>query len=218
VPEGVELGAFYDCIECFEGQVDFKSWDGVGFARALRERVFDPGLHAQQLLDDNPMVTRLYTTLSPHEMTLDPMFHVEPGDLTVVDDTAVTSTRWFGCSGAVEMRLAEGNRVVELPQFDQWPDIAPELMPWVERVTEHVLGQAPVVLVDNTLTIDALLNDWNSGISFSRAFSCHDTEGSGADGSGGGCGCRTEGGDGTAFGLGLLTLGAWLRRRRRARA
>jgi MYXO-CTERM domain-containing protein len=214
VPEGVTLGEFYGCIECYQEQVDQEAWDGPSFARALRERIIDPGLHAQQLLDTNPVVTRLYTTLSPHEMTLDPMFHAEPGDLSVVDDTAVTSTRWFPCGGTTEMQLAEGNRVVALPTFDQWPDISPAEMPWVERVSEHVLGQAPVVLVENTALIDELLAAWNSGLSFARAASCHEP---GADGGlGEGCGCRADDPGAAAWGLSLVGLGLLRRRRRTA--
>jgi MYXO-CTERM domain-containing protein len=212
VPEGVERGEFYDCIECYADQVDLEAWDGSQFARALRERIIGPGQRAQQLLDENPVVTRLYTTISPHEMTVDPMFHVEPGDLSTVDDTAVTSTRYFSCNGRTEMRLAGSSRVVTMPAVDQWPDISPGQMPWVERVTEHVVGMAPVVLIDESAHIDELLAAWNAGLSFHRSASCHEP---GADGAFGGCGCRTDGAGAASWGLALLTALALGRRRRR---
>jgi MYXO-CTERM domain-containing protein len=226
VPDGVELGAFYECVECYEAQVDLDAWDGVAFAQTLNERIIEPGLHALTILDENVTVTRLYTTLSPIEMTLDPTFHADPAEFAVKDDTSVTSTRYFDCSGTTEMQLPGGARVVKLPVFDQWPDIAPEEMPWVERVTEQVIDAAPVVLLDNTQFIDVLLAAWNSN-SFARSHACGDTSGytsggdtdsggsAGQDGLGSGCGCRTDGEGPTGWSLALLAMGLGALRRRR---
>ncbi len=217
VPDGVDRDDFYGCIECYEDQVDLAAWDGPQFARTLRERVVVPGQHAQAILEANPVVTRLYTTISPHEMTLDPTFHVGPAEYAEKDDTAVTSSRHFACGGSVDMQLARSARNVKLAVLDQWPNIAPDEMPWAERVTEHVIDGAPVVLIDNTPLIDELLAEWNS-TSFTRAFSCDDggsSDGAGADGGTGGCGCRSEGDNRPSWSLALLALGLGALRRRR---
>ncbi len=239
VPEGVEAGEFYACLECFEGLIDLSAWNEDDFARDLLDRIIDPGLHAELLLDTHTYVTRLYTTISPHEMTEDPMFHADPELTAVVDNTAVTGTRYFSCGGQVEMQGLPGGRRVELANFDMWPDIAPDDMPWVERVTEMMPGVAPVELINNVALIDELLDAWNAGRS-GTSFSCHDSDGGqsggggadggtsdtagqdgGEDGVPSGCGCRSdERGAGAGWALMALALGmgSWTRRRRRRRS
>ena len=215
VPEGVDPAAFYDCIDCYEELVDTEAWDGGLFARDLRERIIDPGLHALEMLDANVFVTRMYTTISPHEMTMDPMFHLGTQESEALDDTAVTATRYFSCGGQTEMQQVPGNREVRLSPFDAWPEVAFEDMPWAERITEHMPGVAPIELVNNTQAIDDLLDEWNSGVSNTQvAASCHDHD---ADGVLSGCGCRSDQrGSGTSWALIMLALGigGWSRRRR----
>ncbi|MCX4246811.1 DUF2330 domain-containing protein [Paraliomyxa miuraensis] len=215
VPEGVTPSAFYECIECYEDLVDERDWDPLEFARTLRSRIIDPGQHALEILDTNPFVTRLYTTLSPHEMTLDPTFHVEPQAFDVVDDTAVAANRFLACSSRAEMQGLPGARDVRLQPFDEWPVFGFEDMPYAERVTEHLPGAAPVVLIDETEAIDAALALWNGSRAGSLPVSpsCHDP---GADGVLGGCGCRADEGSGWAsWALMLLAMGWGARRRRR---
>ncbi|MCA9710618.1 MAG: DUF2330 domain-containing protein, partial [Myxococcales bacterium] len=172
VPEGVDPDSFYRCLECYEDLIDLEAWDPDLFARDYKARIIDPGRHAEELLGSHGFVTRLFTTISPHEMTLDPTFHVEPEDLSTVDDRAIAATRYFPCGSTVQMQGLPGNRSVRLPVFDQWPEIFPDQMPWVETVTEHPIGAAPVVLVDNTALIDELLAAWNASLSTRVAASC----------------------------------------------
>lgn len=221
VPEGVSAGSFYECMECYEELVDLEAWDAALFARDLRERIIAPGEHAQQLLDDHAFVTRLYTTLSPHEMTLDPTFHVEEGDESLLDDTAVTATRYFSCGGTIEMQGLPGDRTVRLATFDQWPDISPNEMPFAQRITEHIPEAAPVVLSDETEQIDELLALWNAGVS-TRSRAANSCWGPDAEdpNARAGCGCRSDDrGTGWSWALIGLALGAgcWSRRRQRPR-
>jgi Uncharacterized protein conserved in bacteria (DUF2330) len=58
-----------DCIQCYPPS----SVDG-GFVAALRENVVEPLKVVQDLLDRHPQLTRLYTTMSASEMTVDPLF------------------------------------------------------------------------------------------------------------------------------------------------
>jgi len=62
----------------YANEVDPLAWDGAAFADEFEARILDPGLHAQELLDTWPYLMRLATRISPHEMTLDPMFHATP--------------------------------------------------------------------------------------------------------------------------------------------
>ncbi len=217
VPEGLSRGLYYSCIECYEDEIDLEAWNGAEFATDLLERIIEPGQHAHQLLLDNTYVTRMYTTISPHEMTVDPMFHLEAEIDELVDDTDVTATRYFSCGGATEMQGVPGGRTVRLASFDAWPAIAPSEMPWVERITEHMPGVAPVELQNNTELIDTLLATWNSGASPFSA-SCHDHGPGAEDDKGSGCGCRSDeqgGGMGWALIVLALGIGGWSRRRRR---
>ncbi len=219
VPDGLEPGEFYSCIECYEDQVDLDAWDANAFTRDVRERIFAPGRHAESLLDDNPIVTRLYTTLSPHEMTLDPTFHIATDDTPGVDLTAAVATLRYECDGTAQMELRESARArnVSVPQVSIWPDISPDQMPWAELVTENLPGLAPVVLVDNGDLIDELVAAWNQATSNQRSALCED-DGLGPDGgavaSAGSCGCQTDRRSAAGWLLMLLalTIGRWSRR------
>ncbi|MCX4242805.1 DUF2330 domain-containing protein [Paraliomyxa miuraensis] len=203
------------------------AWDGPAFAADLEARVIAPSRHAQDLLESFGYLTRLYTTLSPIEMTEDPMFHLTP------DLPEQTTLSWRGsgyrfCDGAETFELPDG-RLVALPLgVFGWPQIAPEQMPWVETIEYLPAAGAPVVEVDHRDAIAALLEAWNTEHGPPRtptSASCHggtgsgatDTAGAGDEGGGKGCGCRSEGaaGPGGAVMLGGLLVGYRRRRRRR---
>ncbi len=59
-------------------------FDSAAFAADLQERIVDPLEAAQELLDRHPYKTRLFTTVSEHEMTRDPRFDYN-SDLPDVD-------------------------------------------------------------------------------------------------------------------------------------
>ena len=198
LPAGVSLEEYLDCPECHE----VLEWDGEGFADAMDERIVVPGRHAQQLLQQHRYVTRMYTTISPHEMTEDPIFH-ERDDL---DDVVASrqGTRRILCSGDSIFTLPDG-REVFLPNGATWPEFTDE-MPWEEEVSEVPLSGAPLVLANRTAEIDALLDAYNEAAGLHQ----------GCDG----CTVETEGSRGWALGLVALMLGAGVgaRRRRRRRS
>ncbi|MBT8492812.1 MAG: DUF2330 domain-containing protein [Deltaproteobacteria bacterium] len=78
------LGSYKDQNpELFEDlDVDFNP---VTVAASLDERIRTPTLEAGQMFRDNPYMTRMFTTLSPDEMTKDPVFSFNP-DLEAVDN------------------------------------------------------------------------------------------------------------------------------------
>jgi hypothetical protein len=157
VPAELGEGDFYSCLSCYAGLIDADAWDAVAFMAAFDERIVAPMLHGQELLDTWPYVTRLYTTISPHEMTADPMFAESP-ELPDVP-SRLGAEREQGCCGNV--MLLPGGRLVGLTGAN-WPVFGDD-MPWAERIEEHsAAGGAPVVLVDESALIDALLAQWNA--------------------------------------------------------
>jgi MYXO-CTERM domain-containing protein len=212
----------------FAAAVDPLAWDGPAFAADFQARVIDPAVHAVELLETWPYLTRLYTTISPGEMTEDPMFHPTPG---LPDETGLTRSGTVNqfCDGAFSFSLPD-SRLVALLDTATWPSIAPEEMPWVETIEYLPADGAPVIEVDHRMAIQGLLDAWNAenGPPRSPALgSCHgadesgggnDSSGSGPgavdDGFGKGCGCRGAGGNEPIWAL-LTALGAVGLRRRR---
>ena len=206
VPEGVDANLFYDCLSCYQDQIDLDVWSAPLFASMLEERMFAPAKQAVALLNDNPYLTRMYTTISPSEMNDDPIFRINAS----LDD--VPNIRFANqithCDGSASVVLPDGREVL-FPDGNNltWPDFGDE-MPWEEDVDQEAMADnAPLVnLVDNTEEIDKLL-------------AAHNTQ-SKAKISGlgtGGCTCSIDEQDtrgGLALGLATLALLGLVRRRR----
>jgi hypothetical protein len=225
-PPDLEPLEFYAHLTDHAADIDEAVWnDGAGFAAGLLARVIEPGMHANDLLDTWPYLTRMYTTISPAEMMEDPIFHInmDLGDIGEVQNLQ----RFVFCNGDAVGALPDG-REVYIPGGSPWPDIPGEMW-WVEEVQTIALKGSPMTLVNNTAAIDAVLAEWNLSHNWPRqpeVTTTGDTptegfESSGSSGSGetsggqsegGGCGCRGNV-DASAGLVGLGLLG--LRRRRR---
>ena len=231
-PEGVDEVSWWAVLSDNPELIDLEAWDPAGFTQDFRERIVAPGLHAVELLDTWPYLTRLFTTISPGEMTVDPIFHPHP-DLPPVPANR-NAIRKYPCEldGWSIIVLPDG-RELFLPEDASWPQFTEE-MPWEEDIEELMEGiGAPIAIVDNTEKIDELLAEYNAanmppsmgdggttggdggttggepGVDFPE-----DTDG---DGPGqdelenvtSGCACQTGRGvgGGIGFGLGLLLAG-----------
>ncbi|MCH9685208.1 MAG: DUF2330 domain-containing protein [Deltaproteobacteria bacterium] len=217
IPAGLDADTFYGCLSCYEDQIDEMAWDGLRFSAALEERVVAPGQHALSLLDDNSYLTRMYTTISPGEMTEDPMFH-ENAELAEVTNAQVATQRIL-CNGDSVYVLPDG-RQVYLPAGAPWPDFDGEpawSMPSDEQVQEVMSSGAPILLTDNTASIDSALAAYNAaqGWEGGPIDEGEDTglEADGADSSG--CGCRNTNESMGGMMLMLLGLGMGFASRRR---
>lgn len=180
VPVGVEEDEFYSCLSCYEPQIDPMAWDGPAFGDGVQERIIDPGLVAVNALSAFPTLTRMYTRISPDEMTADPMFYENP-DLEMVDLTSQTATRAFGCDSGSVWTLPDGREVVVPGTI--WPDFDDE-MPWEEEVSEMENAGEPRVLVNNTETINTELAEYNCMFSYPSPEACGEEPG-GSSSSGG---------------------------------
>ncbi len=195
VPDTISPEDFYSCPVCFESMIDQDAWDGPAFAADMEERIIVPGEHALDLLDQNDYLTRMFTTLSPEEMTVDPLFH-ENADLPDVSNQH-SATRWFACEGPDWLELDDG-RVIAL-DGNQAPSL--EDQPWALRVEQTMASGAPQAIEDNEAEIEASLEAWNED---QREIDR------------GGCGCRAMGiGPEALLFYGVVFGIAWPRRRRR---
>lgn len=210
IPPGITRDDFYGCVECFSDSFD--AWDPAAFAGDLDERVIAPARHAVNVLIDSTFLTRLYTRISPVEMTEDPMF-VERDDYTVVTNNLNAVTRTL-CSADVALYTPQGQEV-HLGQSLQTPFFAG--MPFASRVVEYGDDGSETVLVDNRASIANQLEDYNANNEFDPSSQPGMSSRSASEG---GCACRTHPVRTQQGGVLALALGAFLLRRgsRRRRA
>ena len=197
VPEGVSSDAFYDCLECHDALLDSANWDPQAFADAFAERIVEPGKRAEEIIESYPCLTRMYTTMSPHEMTVDPTFHTN-GDLGDYVPPA-NSVNHIECESPDWTELPSGVAVHHDGSNAYPAEIAN--MPMAAAIYSVPSMGAPQTVVDNSEAIDDAIKAWN------KAHPLH--------GEGGNCAV-----DRTARNQGLISFAALLalmgiRRRRR---
>jgi len=201
-PPGVDEATYYSELvnAPMEGGT-FPAWDGVRFAAALDERVIVPARHASDLLANQPYLTRLFTTISPSEMTQDPEFVARPEHNTPGVTLGGFSTQRFACDGTSGFSLPGTTRQVGADPSGVWP-VFSSRMPHAERIEEYGATGAPIVLIDNTSRIEQELADWNASVGWPAPpppppdlSQCGPGSGSGGAGSG-----SVRGGGGTATG------------------
>jgi len=78
--------SFYNNIRIYEEWTGELAFDPEAFTGALEEVVVEPLRQTQELFGEFPYLTRLFTTLSADEMTVDPLFVFNP-DLPGVSNT-----------------------------------------------------------------------------------------------------------------------------------
>jgi MYXO-CTERM domain-containing protein len=183
--QGVDLAGFYQGIDYWLG--DFRTQNPADFtsyavdyqpqmmADEIEMRVVAPTLAAGALFDQQSYLTRLYTTLSPEQMTDDPVFSYNPtlpdfsnthsGSLTyhcgfggnaqlaTTPATLVTESGWriYFPTGTGEQSLFPGSGA-PAPAFD-----APA-GPYSQRIETLAEEGPPSVEVDNSGRIRTSLN------------------------------------------------------------
>ncbi len=192
-PVGVDPGEFYRCLECFE--LDSESWSGSEFAAELEERIIAPAEHAVDVLREHPYLTRLFTTMSPHEMTEDPLFHGNP-TLPPVSNV-FTATRVNTCEGPDYLEFADGSRLAIANDGS-----LPTELPAALRVVETPDAGAPMPLVEAEEASDEARAAWNAEQGL-------------VDDSGCNCRSRRHGAHGVGWAALILMVGWWARRPRR---
>ena len=127
VDQGLPDVQFYNCLECYRSYWQGTPFDAAGMTSDLDMLIVQPLMHAQTLFDSHPYLTRVYTQISPPEMTSDPTFTFNP-DLPDLSNTH-TAQGYLGCdyfNGAIELVLPDGrtiwiNGFGDRPFFDSLP-------------------------------------------------------------------------------------------------
>ena len=119
VAMGLEPRDFYNNLSGYASYLAGQPFDAPAFANELELVIVGPLRHAQELFDRNPYFTRLYTSLSAEEMTVDPVFtfNSELGDVSNVHRATglIACDDINGGGGAnvpVTITLADGRQVL----------------------------------------------------------------------------------------------------------
>ncbi len=168
LPSGVSAEDFARCPSChMEGEADVTNFDPQTFVDQLDAQVIKPMIDTQELIDSRPYITRLYTTMSAADMTLDPVFdfNASLGD----HSNAHVAERIIEC-GDEDYTQSEAPWRVELPQGDtvfgqggSWPVEGEEMPANRVIVQDRNSGEAEVV-ADNTAEIDRFIDRHNQRI------------------------------------------------------
>lgn len=224
VEDGLDEASFYNCLDCYPeylAEIDFAP---VAFANTLDEVIVTPLEEAEALFWDNPVVTRMTSSMSPDEMTSDPQFILNP-DMGPVSNQH-TATLVIDCTEDAEdpaswvtwIELQDGTQILLPPGTGTslWgggTGVDEALSSVAASAVEDTTGSGPPTTVtDNAAQIADAVASHNAEIEAQ-----YDDAGirlpDGVRTTAGGCGCDTSGRPGWALAaaLGLLTA-----RRRRA--
>ena len=104
--------SFYNNIRAYDRYIADLPFDAIAFAADLDRIVVEPLQNVRQLFVDKPYLTRLYTTISADEMTLDPMFSYNP-DLPEVNNIRFADARW-DCADPDNTPIEEWELIITL--------------------------------------------------------------------------------------------------------
>jgi MYXO-CTERM domain-containing protein len=197
VPAGVEITDFINCPDCFTGW-DQSDFDAETATDDLEVRIVDPLMTAEALLE-RPFVSRMTSSLDAVEMTVDPVFVLNPDMTDAQVDRNHTANFVYECTGGVRrdramrrLELDDGRHIL-IPS-EKWMDDN-DTTPF-EFIAE--LGETTAQVIEET---GAEGDAHNSMV---------------LDLMRGGCGCAVSGSDAALGGLGMLSvLGLTVLRRRR---
>lgn len=170
LPEGIDLDQLLGCVDCYYGYgvADIEGFDPAAFLASLEANVVEPMRATAELFSRSAYMTRLYTTMSADEMTVDPMFDFNP-DLGAYSNIH-RADRIIECAPSV-MRAQAPYRVM-LPSGDivrgrgaAWPfDADSGDMPANARVLRIGETGTGDVVEDNGDAISRALWDHNATI------------------------------------------------------
>jgi MYXO-CTERM domain-containing protein len=227
---GVTEREFYNNVSLYKADLDAVGYvlDIDGFIADLQARVITPLQNAQTMFDGQPYLTRLLSTVSPEEMTRDPIFTLNK-DLPDVSNNHVAKA-WGTCHGigvdGLEIQLADG-RILDLGDVAQFYVYGNNNTPWTAGADlpaasriELVGPSGPAVEVAAAAVkdLDTALDTMSPEIVRTIPGSTGGAGTGGVPGSSG-CGCAVASGTGASalalMGLLALALGRARRRPRR---
>jgi Uncharacterized protein conserved in bacteria (DUF2330) len=168
LPANLAFEDFKLCPNCYAGQIQFSP---ATYVAELEKSVIAPMKLVQDLIDAHPELTRLYTTLSAEEMTLDPVFTFN-ADLEDVSNVH-SAERVIECQP--DLFQFEAPWRIELPQGGvvrgtaadaqtaTWPTGLNALPPNSRIVRAGATGSGKVV-EDNSAPILDQLSTYNASV------------------------------------------------------
>ena len=125
LPDTIPFADFQTCPSCYSGQFEFSP---SGFLTEMETSVIEPVRLVQRVIGEHAYVTRLYSTLSAKEMTVDPLFTFNP-DLETVSNIH-TAERIIECNPSIYQSQASWRIVLPqggvvrgtANQVGSWPD------------------------------------------------------------------------------------------------
>ncbi len=202
-PEGFDATDFLACPWCYDGEREDITVDGAALAMQIEEGINPPRVDLERLIGEHPYLTRLYSTLSSHEMTQDPLFAQNP-DLDAVSNR-YNATQFVRCGSdgdfdfdnatietdsGLRFRLAGGANP-NVIQRQMGETVRGEGVPAARVIEQHLVAGQPMVQSDRTAEIaDSMAGDDS------------------------GCDCDAADGSSPAAALALLALLGLARRRR----
>ncbi|MEM7448556.1 MAG: DUF2330 domain-containing protein [Myxococcota bacterium] len=205
--EGVSAGDLVGCPFCTSDFIDQSAdFDLDAFLNEVEVRVVAPVEDTATLFEEQLYLTRLYTTMSPADMTLDPSFdfNAELGDYSNLH----TATQFIECGPGVSQFDASWR--MDIPGADtirgvgaQWPfDISSSDQPANARILRVGTTGNGEVIEDNTAVIQQAVSEHNQDVGPTGSLS------------GGGCSVVHSSQDATTLGA-LIAFAVWFARRRR---
>ena len=207
---GLDVVDVMNCPSCYQSELDALAFDAVAAAADMDTYVLDPREDAQDMIDRTAVLTRMTSSVSPAEMTVDPVFVFnrdmpeQPQVRTAFETThCVLDNDWWQAPRTFS--VADG-RSVSLPSRAKLDEMGVSELEYISSLHEPYAAVIertsssgmPEVLVDNTNVLNDRLAEFEGD----------------SDADAKGCGCSTSG-SGAPAGLGLLGLVALGMRRRR---
>ena len=204
VREGLVDIDVYNCPSCYNDWYAGTGFDASSATDALVEQIVVPRRHVDELIQRYPYVTRMTSSLSASEMTVDPTFTFTDamGDV----DLFRTATLVWECNGKYSrksdrrLELPDGH-VIHLPSqkwFEQHHTTESEYLAELGSVNavkiERTSSTGSVLIADFTPDVGDQINAFNGAL-------------------GGGCGCQSAASGALPGLLGSLFLLLGLRRR-----
>ncbi len=159
LPQGETAQDALRCLLCqFETGAPIPGFSASDYLSAFEANVIEPVRTTEALLQRHRYLTRLYTTMSAEEMTVDPVFGYN-SDLEDVSQNH-SATMYIECTPEITQSRAPYR--VELDNGNiirgegAWP-LSIDDMPANTRILQHTEQGQPQVIIDQSAQIDAML-------------------------------------------------------------